>query len=170
MKTRLFLILIIVWCIGLTACTKESPDGPQGPQGEQGEPGEKGNPGPPGDDGEEGDVTIIVSEWEKHDFTGTARVWEAEIENEAITQDVLDKADITVYAKINGAVYELNYFTNTHNITQALALGRIQVYSTFDASDNEFRYIIVPAGAKPSNIQGKKLTYSDYQKLYGFNN
>src|SRR5699024_7764269 len=170
MKTRLFLTLIIAWCIGLPACTKESAEGPQGPQGEQGDPGDKGNPGPSGDDGEQGDVEVIISAWEKYNFTGSARAWQSEIIEEAVTQDILDKADITVYVKIDGAVYELNYFTNTHNISQAIVLGKIQLHSSFDASDHEFRYIIVPAGAKPGIMKDQKLHYSDYQKLYGFSN
>ncbi len=155
MKTNIFTpYAIALLSLFVFSCTKEAPMGPQGPQGEQGNPGEKGNPGPPGDNGQSGGE-VITSNWTKYTFTGSGRAWKADITDSHITQDVLNKADITVYIRIGGQVQELNYFeaklTGFHSVTQALALEKIQLSSTFDASDAEFRYKIVPAGVQSNN-------------------
>ncbi len=54
-KTKyLFQFLLVVLCLGFTACQEDDPP-TEGPQGEQ---------GPPGEDGEDGNANVIISDWE----------------------------------------------------------------------------------------------------------
>lgn len=178
MKNKFIYLICLTLLISAVGCTKESPVGPPGPQGEQGDPGKKGNTGEKGENGDDEGANVVVSDWSTQAFTGAQRKWSANITDNRITEAILDKGDVSVYVKIDGAVYELNYFTNSANIIQSVSMGKIQLQSTFDASTIEFRYILIPAGAKSTSLSStsmgmrteKRPSYKEYQKIYGFNN
>lgn len=152
-------ILLLSLSFFMISCTIEGPEGEQGIRGEQGNPGSKGDSGIKGENGESEEFeSIFKSDWQAYSFTGTDREWTAIISDKSITEDVLGKANIIVYLKdTDGTVTELNYFSDENNIRQSLSVGQIKLNSTFDASDYNFRYVVIIGGTQAS-IKKWKIT------------
>ncbi|WP_186755059.1 hypothetical protein [Echinicola salinicaeni] len=154
------ILILLIYAISFSSCVVEGPEGPQGLQGEVGDAGEKGEPGEPGEPGVGITEGVVASEWMTIAFSGENRTWVGIMENPSISQEVLDKGDVLVYYKTSsGAVRELNFFSDQDNITQQLRLGEIIISSTFDASESEFRYIILNSGV--SEAIGANLNYKE---------
>lgn len=154
---KILVVLILSISSFMGSCTIEGPEGEQGVQGERGDTGPKGETGTVGEDGEsEGFDSITESEWNTYSFEGTDRKWEAIISDNDITQTIIDKADVIIYLKEpDGAVRELNYFSDANNITQSLSIGQIKLASTFDASEYSFRYVIIIGGTQAAIAKWK---------------
>lgn len=154
-------------CITFGSCTKTGPEGPEGAQGEQGNPGMKGDSGPRGNPGQTGTAEIISSKWVNVNFTKQGDEWLGVINDPDITKMYMDSADANVFIKLkrNDNIYALNYFkVNDFYVTQEVKVGEINVHSSFDASVDSFRYVLIPAGA-PAVARKAKSSTIDYDMI-----
>jgi len=161
-RIQVFLGLLLCVSLAFGGCTKTGPVGPDGAQGAQGPAGPKGEVGPQGDSGEEGSAVIIASDWLSVSFGKQNDEWVGTIDDDAITQNLVDRAEIDIFLKTDGNVYTLNYFkVDDFYVTQDVAIGKITIHSSFDASPCRFRYVIVPAGA-PADARMSAPDLKDY--------
>jgi hypothetical protein len=124
----------------------------------KGDTGPAGATGPAGPVGPVGTANIIYSPWANITFTGSATTWKAKITAPGVTQDIMDKGLVKTYFKFGTDVYEGNY-TNLSgggnvSIYQYLALGSINLVSTFNASTYPWRYVIIPGGIPGGRLAG----------------
>jgi hypothetical protein len=148
-NTKLIFLFLFSVAFILGSCTKAGPTGPIGPQGPQGPAGTKGDKGPKGDPGEGGNVNVVTSDWQNIAFKKENGEWVGVIKDTNITQYIVDKGEIDVLIKKDNKVYPLNYFsTGKFYVTQEAKVGEIDIHSSFDASDDSFRYILIPGGKK----------------------
>ncbi|RZS99227.1 collagen-like protein [Aquimarina brevivitae] len=176
-------ILILVLCIGTTAC--EGPEGPQGEIGLQGPQGEQGPQGDQGPAGEDGNAEVIYSNWIPADFQGTS--------TSIKFMDIDFPPELPSASSIKNTHVILVYFTgfgdgnvyllpvlNFRNaqftygfgsgsaavediLIRAQALsGDLNEFQIDPARGNQFRYVIIPP-----NVQAGRqaLDYSDYEAV-----
>lgn len=162
----LFALFLPLSIFFIGSCTKTGPVGPEGAQGEQGPPGPKGDPGVKGDDGATGSAEIILSDWISIKFRNQDNEWLGYIEDPAITQKYVDSADINIFIKTDGNIYALNYFkVDEFYVTQEVKVGQIIIHSSFDASLDSFRYVLIPAGAPAIARKMKSVIYEKLIKI-----
>ena len=171
-----FLITLLVVTLG--SCRKAIPPGPQGEQGDKGEKGIKGEVGDKGDKGDGGGIgNVSYSDWAFLNFTlnsGQSNpaqgiyFYNGRIYDDAITQEILNQGNVIVYFKRDGKVFKLDYLTDDESLTQRLAPGQVWLYSSWDASNTMFRYIIIPASSKVGiqAISGGETTYEFLAKKF----
>ena len=133
------LFYLIVFTVLLTSCKKEGPVGPAGPAGPQGETG------PTGDRG----ATLISSGWLDVDLVSGiySGVYYGKIEDERITQDIVDKGVIKVYVLAFGEkAYELPN-TLFGSFYFSFSAGQIELFSPtqWDSPDYKYRFVLIPA-------------------------
>ncbi len=148
MFSRVVLIAAFMSLIFI-ACTKVGPPGPRGQQGPVGEPGptgtEQGPKGPPGVDDPE--TAVKSSEWKTYKFTKNGEWWTTSIYDTLITEKVVNKAALVVYLKgTDKVIHELNYFNDHLTVNADFEPGQIKIQSTYDASLDSIKYVIIPSG------------------------
>jgi hypothetical protein len=167
----IFTILVSLTLI-YGSCTKRGPTGIRGVQVEQGPAGPKGDTGPKGNPGENGGASVIASDWLNVSFQKEDDEWLGVMKDTSITQNFLDKGEIDVFIKKDDKVHPLNYFaTGKFYVVQDVKIGEIDVHSSFDASADSFRYVLIPGGKKISKARmaDKSLldSYDAFCKYYG---
>lgn len=104
-----------------------------------------------GDVGPAGTANVQYSAWTSVAFSGSGTSYVGNLTAPAITQEVLDKADIRVYWKVGSQVLALPYAQNiagtTYSVHQRFYLGRIELLASYSLSSQEMRYVIIPGGA-----------------------
>ena len=104
-----------------------------------------------GDVGPAGTANVQYSPWTSVAFSGSGTTYTGNLTAPAITQDVLDKADIRVYWKTGGYVMSLPYAQNiagtVYSVHQRFYVGRIDLLASYSLSAQEMRYVIIPGGA-----------------------
>lgn len=147
-------------------CTPKAGD--PGPQGEQGVPGPQGSAGPQGPKGDPGTANVQYSPWISTAFTGSSTTYTGNITAPAITQDVLDKADIRVYWKEGGRVLSLPYAqtlgSTAYSVHQRFYVGRIELIASYALGEQQFRYVIIPGGGAIGGRQAA-IDYHDYEAV-----
>ncbi|CCH01458.1 hypothetical protein FAES_3451 [Fibrella aestuarina BUZ 2] len=150
---RTALLLTLALSCLLTACQKGG-GGDVGPQGVAGPKGDTGAQGPKGDPGT---ANVLYSPWIAVTFAGGGSTYTGTVTAPAITQDVLDKADIRVYWNENGRILSLPYAQLiggvTYSMHQRFYVGRIELVASYPLSAQQIRYVIIP-GTVP--IGGRK--------------
>lgn len=181
-------LLIGIYAISLTGCSKEDvivlkgepgEDGEQGPQGEQGETGpqgpqgEQGETGPQGEQGDTGVVNIIASDWFVIDsadwvVTNVNRL-DVEVSVTDITQPILDNGTVFCYLKQATNVFPLPASAidgTTHNFFYGV--GNLHFYllnnSGIEAADQSYRYVIIPGNGRFSSFDN----WNDYSATCRF--
>ena len=140
-----FFILIAV--LAFTSCKKEGPAGPSGPAGPAGTAGAQGTAGT---DGAEGSVDIVYSDWIDIDLLSGiyASFYYGKIEDERITQDILDKGVIKMYvSSIGNFVYDIPHPTFV-GLYMRYSPGKIEIFSPTDwdaFSGYRYRFVLIPA-------------------------
>lgn len=188
MKTQRYLFLLAVICLStLMVKCKKGDDGPIGPIGAKGDTGAAGANGTNGTNGATGatgaagatgatgTANVIYSDWIKPaTYTKTVvfglNNLNYDITTPQVTQAILDKGTVLVYARLNGYVpsiwptdqvsvlpIALNYLSGTTSEIDTwsarVTLGKIQInfvnnnnlYSSL-ATTHSFRYVIIPGG------------------------
>lgn len=180
---------------------EQGPQGPQGeqgtagnpgtpgPQGEQGSPGEEGPQGPQGDKGDPGTANVFYSNWTPFEVDVWRKVTEFsresqiyDIEDNLITQEILDQGLVFVYIKFGGAPSPrplpfIGYVTTTTKdqiIWYRLILNKIELVfhnvsdkidpGTFGSSNN-YRYIIIPGSTSINGRQAEDFKNMSYEDL-----
>lgn len=181
MRYGMVLLLLTGMCI--SAC--EGPEGPTGPAGTSGAQGPAGAPGP---QGPTGTANVIYSAWTKAgtwtktNVFGVDRFY-TEIQADRLSQEVLDRGVVLVYAKLetdNNQVRQLPitvYAQFTEDIIDfSLNLGKVRIWSTpvkgpgipvSPSSNHLFRYVLIPGG-QAGRIDFEKLTYAEAKARFGF--
>lgn len=177
-----FCLILLLAVAGLSAC--EGPEGPTGPAGSSGAQGPVGTAGP---QGPTGTANVIYSAWTragtwtKTNVFGVDRFY-AEIQADRLSQEVLDRGVVLVYAKLetdNNQVRQLPitvYAQFTEDIIDfSLNLGKVRVWSTpvrgpatpvTPSSNHLFRYVLIPGG-QAGRIDFEKLTYAEAKERFG---
>ncbi|WP_090335710.1 collagen-like triple helix repeat-containing protein [Dyadobacter koreensis] len=177
MKKQFTLAILLIGLVFMQGC--KGPEGPAGPAGE----GTPGATGPAGPTGPAGSANVFYSSWaaagtwSKTTYNSLLRSY-IDIAAPRITQDVLDKGLVLVYAKVNTSdnyVRQLpvtlkSQFTEEY-IDYTLQINTLRIWSTPIAATVEpstayqFRYIVVPGGqAIRMNYEG--LTYEEAKVLF----
>ena len=177
MKKQFTLAILLIGLVFMQGC--KGPEGPAGPAGE----GAPGATGPAGPTGPAGSANVFYSSWaaagtwSKTTYNSLLRSY-IDIAAPRITQDVLDKGLVLVYAKVNTSdnyVRQLpvtlkSQFTEEY-IDYTLQINTLRIWSTPIAATVEpstayqFRYIVVPGGqAIRMNYEG--LTYEEAKVLF----
>lgn len=181
MRYGIILLLLTGMCI--SSC--EGPEGPTGPAGSSGAQGPAGAPGP---QGPTGTANVIYSAWTKAgtwtktNVFGVDRFY-TEIQADRLSQEVLDRGVVLVYAKLetdNNQVRQLPitvYAQFTEDVIDfSLNLGKVRVWSTSvrgpaiplsPSSNHLFRYVLIPGG-QAGRINFEKLTYAEAKARFGF--
>ena len=177
--------MVLVLLTGMCISSCEGPEGPTGPAGTSGAQGPAGAPGP---QGPTGTANVIYSAWTKAgtwtktNVFGVDRFY-AEIQADRLSQEVLDRGAVLVYAKLetdNNQVRQLPitvYAQFTEDfIDFSLNLGKVRVWSTpvrgpaiplSPSSNHLFRYVLIPGG-QAGRIDFEKLTYAEAKVRFGF--
>lgn len=154
----------------------------KGPQGEPGPQGVTGATGATGPKGETGTANVIYGNWIDMSnptfWIKNGIGFTANFSAPPITQDVLDKALILIYGRIEDRVYLTPYqHNNLISIRTHSTLNRIHIQimvdniSTFGSllltGMNQYRYVIVPGV-----VNGRKaaIDYSNYEEVKKYYN
>ncbi|WP_165358837.1 collagen-like protein [Spirosoma sordidisoli] len=143
-------------------------DGEVGPTGPAGPAGPTGPAGPQGAKGETGTANVQYSPWIPTTFSGSGSTYTGNITAAAITQAVLDRADIRVYWSESGRVLALPYAQTiggtSYSVHQRFYVGRIELVASYALSSQQFRYVIIPGGAA---VGGRKaaIDLNDYEAV-----
>ncbi|MEZ0610184.1 collagen-like protein [Fibrella sp. WM1] len=163
---RTVLLFTLAVTFSMTACQKGK-DGEVGPQGAAGPKGDAGAQGPKGDPGT---ANVIYSPWIGVTFTGSGTSYTGSITAAAITQAVLDKADIRVYWNEGGRVLSLPYAQTVggtpYSVHQRFYVGRIDLLASYALTAQQMRYVIIP-GAVPTGRQSA-VDLSDYESVKAY--
>lgn len=175
----LVVLLSLTW---MNAC--EGPEGPAGPAGPAGAQGPTGAQGP---QGPTGTANVIYSSWTKAGTWTKTNVFGAdrfytELQADRLSQEVLDRGVVLVYAKLetdNNQIRQLPvtvYAQFTEDIVDfSLNLGKVRIWSTpvrgpalpISPSPNHmFRYVLIPGG-QAGRISYEKLTYTEAKEMFG---
>lgn len=188
MKTISKLKYVVLVVISVFAFSCEGEDGDQGLQGPVGEKGEEGLQGPAGEKGEEGNANVIASDWISWSPASGANGDNIDLNDESITQEVLDSSLIMVYGGLSDKIrvlpfQEITSTTNSISYKYTVSVGKIRVNvknSEFGVNFplnffiNKFRFVIIPssnstttASAKVinSSLEEKGVDYSDYEQV-----
>ncbi|WP_229365749.1 collagen-like protein [Fibrisoma montanum] len=161
----LLIATLFVGALSFQGCQPE--DGEPGPQGEVGPAGPQGPGGPQGPKGDPGTANVIYSPWTSVSFSGSGSTYTGNLTASAITQQVLDRADIRVYWKEGGRVLSLPYAqtlgSTSYSVHQRFYVGRIELVASYSLGAQEMRYVIIPGGT-PTGRQSA-IDYSDYRAV-----
>ena len=178
MKMKFTLAILFIGLVFTQAC--KGPEGPAGPAGKDGTIGKDGATGPTGP---AGTANVFYSSWSpagtwgKTTYNSLVRSY-IDVTAPRITQDVLDKGVVLVYAKVNtsdGYVRQLpvslkSQFTEEY-IDYTLQVNTLRIWSTpivatvDPSSAYQFRYVVVPGG-QAIRMNYEKLTYEEAQVLF----
>ena len=185
--------IIVAFFAGLQSCSKagEGTVGPAGPAGATGPAGPAGPAGGNGAPGAAGTANVIYGGWVKMDLPGywykgtaansTTNSWGGNFAA-PISQDILDKGAVMVYARYAGNTSKVFLLPTSVNITGNAALVTTEIFiqlnrvyienlwtffpapATYIPSLylSEFRYIIIPGA-----VNGRKanIDYADYNAV-----
>ncbi len=163
LQTGLLVATLLLSAIIFQNCQPQ--DGEVGPQGETGATGAQGPAGPAGPTGT---ANVQYSPWVTVNFASNGSTYTANLTAAAITQDVIDKADIRVYWKTSGYTLSLPYAQiisgTTYSVHQRFYVGRVELISSYALTAQQFRYVIIPGG---TSIGGRKaaIDYGDYEAV-----
>ena len=163
--TKILCALLVVLTM---SCAKDGATGPQGPAGTNGTNGTNGN------------ANVLYSDWfdvAQADWSGIGTATLTKNINEAaITADVVDKGVVLVYHQYSGNSYQLpfEYSTNGDHTDFRFSVGLIRLRYFLGSGGNinsmstvKYRYIIVPA---TTHVRLKKplkdMTYDEVCSLY----
>ena len=177
------MVLLLLTGMWISAC--EGPEGPTGPAGSSGAQGPAGATGP---QGPTGTANVIYSAWTKAGTWTKTTVFGVdrfytEIQADRLSQEVLDRGVVLVYAKLetdNNQVRQLPItvlaqFTEDM-IDFSLNLAKVRVWSTpvrgpaiplSPSTNHLFRYVLIPGG-QAGRIDFEKLTYAEAKARFGF--
>ncbi len=161
--STLLMVILIFSSLNFQACQpKDGEPGPAGPAGPAGPQGAKGDPG---------SANVQYSPWISVSFSGSGSSYTGSITAPAITQAVLDRADIRVYWSEGGRVITLPYAQvtggTTYTVHQRFFVGRIDLLSSYSLGAQQMRYVIIPGGTA---VGGRKASVdlSDYQAVKAY--
>jgi hypothetical protein len=177
MKKQFTLAILMIGLVFAQAC--KGPEGPQGPAGVS-TPGKDGAAGPAGP---AGSANVFYSSWakagtwSKTNFNSIVRSY-IDVTAPRITQDILDKGVVLVYAKVNvgdNNVRQLplsikSQFTEEY-IDFSLNVNTLRIWSTpieatvEPATTYEFRYVVIPGG-QAVRMNYEKLSYEEAKTLF----
>lgn len=172
MSKNLLLLAIII--LLAAACKK----GDAGPAGAKGETGAQGPKGDKGDKGDAGTANVTYSAWIKTASwiaSATSTGWGKntyyfDIANTKITQDIIDKGTVLVYAKfvadpdgsgiaklLPSTYYNLGGAGTQYNFQTGLFLNKLRIIcdvlpAGIPSTSNEVRYVIIPGGIKATAL------------------
>ena len=162
----------------MQAC--KGPEGPAGPAGAgtPGPAGEPGAPGPPGTANVFYSSWATAGPWTSINFNSVQRSY-IDIAVPRITQDVLDKGLVLVYARLNLGDTQIRSLPVTIKsgfteelIDFSLSLNTLRVWSTpFEGNAQpsatyQFRYVVVPGGQAIRMINDAHLPYEEAVKRF----
>ncbi|WP_200837029.1 hypothetical protein [Dyadobacter sp. 3J3] len=174
-------ITLAVLCLGLVmmqAC--KGPEGPAGPAGV----GATGPAGAAGAAGAPGTANVFYSSWAAAgpwtgiNFNSVQRSY-IDIPVARITQDILDKGVVLVYADLKLGDTQIRQLPVTVKsgfteelIDFSLALNTLRIWSTpFDGNAQpsatyQFRYVVIPGGQAIRMMNYENLSYEEAVKLF----
>ena len=166
LQSGLWLAILLISTLIFQHCTPKAGDpGPQGEPGSQGAAGPQGSTGAEGPKGDPGTANVQYSPWTTINFTGSGAPYTGSLTAAAVTQDVLDKADIRVYWKESNRVISLPYSqtigSETYTVHQRFYVGRIDLVASYAITGQQFRYVII-AGSAAIGGRRAAIDYSDY--------
>lgn len=177
MRKQFTLSILCIGLVMLQAC--------KGPQGEKGDPGvgTQGEQGETGATGPAGTANVFYSawaaagNWTSINFNSVQRSY-IDIPVARITQDVLDKGVVLVYAKLNLGDNQVRSLPVTikSGFTEelldfSLSLNTLRIWSTpFDGNAQpsatyQFRYVVIPGG-QAIRMNYDSLTYEKAVTLF----
>ena len=177
MKKQFTLAILLIGLVFIQGC--KGPEGPAGPAG----PAGAGTPGATGPAGPAGTANVFYSSWaaagtwSKTTYNSLVRSY-IDVAAPRITQDILDKGAVLVYAKVNTSdnyVRQLpvslkSQFTEEY-IDYTLQVNTLRIWSTPIAATvdpstaYQFRYIVIPGG-QAIRMNYEKLTYQEAVALF----
>ncbi|MET3978468.1 hypothetical protein ABIB62_001037 [Mucilaginibacter sp. UYP25] len=205
MKTQRYLFLLTVICLSsLMVKCKKGDDGPIGPVGAKGDTGAtgangtNGTNGAAGTTGATGTANVIYSDWITPASYTKTTVFSTfnffyDIAASKVTQAVLDKGTILVYAKLNGynpviwptdqvsgLPIVINYLSGTtpeiDTWSARSTLGKIQIHMTNNnnaygslSTAHSFRYVIIPGGVHTTSVVNFR-NYAEVKRTYNIAN
>lgn len=181
MKTsRLFMYLLMVFAITLTACSDDGEDGMDGMDGAPGIAGQDGADGQDGEDGEDGNANVMSVTINDFSIVDGAN----DITIPQVTQDIVDSGLVLGYVTVSG-----NAFWETIPVVTGgsvildidrIFLETVRLTATFSQTLN-FRFLIIegtPAGREAGStnqdlrnyyeMQG--VNFNDYESVKAFFN
>lgn len=140
-------------------------------QPKDGEVGPAGPAGPQGAKGDPGSANVQYSPWINVSFSGSGTSYTGNLTAPAITQDVLDKADIRVYWKEGGRVLTLPYAqvlgSTSYSVHQRFYVGRIELVASYALGTQPMRFVIIPGGTAVA-ARKSAVDLSDYQAVKAY--
>ncbi len=174
LHASLWIATLFISTIIFQRCTPKSgdpgPKGEPGSAGQQGSQGSAGPVGPAGSTGPAGTANVQYSPWTTVNFVDNGGgSYGANITAIAITQDIIDKADIRVYWKVGSTIISIPYtFTDRYGIatiTPVFQVGKIYLTASYPpGNQQQFRYVIIPGGTA---VGGRKaaVDYRNYETV-----
>ncbi|WP_186755061.1 collagen-like triple helix repeat-containing protein [Echinicola salinicaeni] len=164
-KSIKLLYLFIVTILMFTNCREPELPGQMGERGDKGIVGPKGEKGEQGEKGDGGGLdNVFYSEWSRYSFVGLSNgFWRTQIQSDFINTSILEKGKVIVYFKRGEDVFKLDYVKDDESITQRLDVSSIWLYSSFDPSAVQFRYIVVPGDI--DNKVASRINFDDYDNV-----
>jgi hypothetical protein len=175
MKRQFTIAILLLSLVFVQAC--KGPEGPQGPAGTS-TPGADGAPGAPGP---AGSANVFHSSWTKAGSWGKILYnsidrFYIDVPAPRITQDILDKGVVLVYAKVNDSNVRPLPLTIKSKFTEefidfSLSVTSLRIWSTpieanvEPSTTYEFRYVVIPGG-QAVRMNYEKLTYEEAVALY----
>jgi len=178
MKKQITLAILCLGLVVMQAC--KGPEGPAGPAGI----GTQGPAGEPGATGPAGTANVFYSSWTaagpwtSTNFNSVQRSY-IDITVPRITQDILDKGAVLVYAKLNLGDTQVRSLPITVKsgfteelIDFSLALNTLRIWSTpFEGNAQpsatyQFRYVVIPGGQAIRMMNYENLSYEEAVKLF----
>ncbi len=175
-------MMVVVLSVFIFSCSdgEDGAIGPAGSQGEQGPAGQDGEDGVNGQDGEPGSSDVIYSSWIPSEFGDSVPEFkEFLIDVPDLTQEIIDKGTILVYARLipDGISADrffqlpIAFFGNPgesyYYITGSTGPLKIGVETT-DGQDigtpllnGDYRYVLIPGGVPA----GKSRLIEDYKNM-----
>jgi len=187
-----FIFLLLINILMISACKKEGPAGPAGatgptgatgpagptgPSGPTGPQGPQGPQGPLGPQGPVGTANVIYSRWTNGStwtFDGASGLVYFDMATSSMTQSILSGGDIHVYWAVLGDT--INHvrqlpFTELiastfyfHNPKYSIGNIRIETSNLTMATSNRYRYILIPGGILGRSLYNN-LDFNNYNEV-----
>jgi hypothetical protein len=144
---RTLLALATFMIFGLISCSKTGDTGPAGPQG------------PAGPD------SVVYSAWIPLNFTYNSNdsLFEDTLIAPTITAGILDSGVILTYIQFpdqNNVLHIQPVSSLNYIISEDYSVGKINILSTQDLTDLEYRYVTIPGSKKANSINIKVKGYT----------
>ena len=144
---RTLLALLFITIFGLISCSKTGDTGPAGPQG------------PAGPD------SVVYSAWIPLNFTYNSNdsLFEDTLLAPTITAGILDSGVILTYIQFpdqNNIMHIQPVSSLNYIISEDYSIGKINILSTQDLTDLEYRYVTIPGSKKANSTAFKVKGYT----------